>query len=229
MRCPPCPCGHMCPGQPFIGTNLCTSCQTGKKSTCIGARTPSSIPTKMLLMDLVECRHRKTRVDEVKDLYELDAGLGFGVTGADAGGVDDIAMDLLKAVGELPFVPELPSLEVPQPPQPGISTLPKLGDLTNLTAILIPKPVIKVARQQEEVLRPPWRIEDSIFAPKPKENDSKSYWDRPGVYEEAFDQDWQRCFKKSKFQKMLDKYAKGEGSEDGGAAIAALQAEMRIR
>ena len=59
--------------------------------------------------------------------------------------------------------------------------------------------------------RKKWRLEDSIFAKKPKENDSRGYWDRDGVAADVFDHDWAVCCQKSRFIRLIEKNASKVG------------------
>ena len=40
---------------------------------------------------------------------------------------------------------------------------------------------------------------------QPRENDSKSYWDRDGIEGDVFDADWTVCWRKQRFQKLVAK------------------------
>ena len=55
--------------------------------------------------------------------------------------------------------------------------------------------------------RDKWRLEDSIFAKKGKENDSKSFWNRKGLGEDAFYFDWSICCRKVRFIRLIEKNA----------------------
>ena len=55
--------------------------------------------------------------------------------------------------------------------------------------------------------RDKWRLEDSIFAKKGKENDSKSFWNRKGISEDAFDFDWSICCQKGRFIRLIENNA----------------------
>jgi hypothetical protein len=52
-----------------------------------------------------------------------------------------------------------------------------------------------------------WRLEDSIFAKKVKENDSKSFLNLKGISGDAFDFDWAMCCRKSRFIRLVEKNA----------------------
>ena len=54
--------------------------------------------------------------------------------------------------------------------------------------------------------RKPWRIEDSIFGARPRENDSAGYTDKNGVGRVLFEADWARCMLKEKFSKFLGRW-----------------------
>ncbi|GAX86341.1 hypothetical protein CEUSTIGMA_g13753.t1, partial [Chlamydomonas eustigma] len=170
-------------------------------------------------------RHQKTRVDEVSEPHDLDSGLGFDNTLPNVVGIDSSAYKLLRAVGELPFVPQLPQLLTPTPPPPGTDTLPPMTDLLHMAACLVPNdaPPQDAPFQAAAAASRAWGLEDSIFSPKPRENDSKGFYDKEGMEADVFDLDWQRCLDKSKFSRMLGKHVPSEET------MARLVAELRSR
>ncbi|GAX83592.1 hypothetical protein CEUSTIGMA_g11017.t1 [Chlamydomonas eustigma] len=129
-------------------------------------------------------------------------------------------------------------------PLPDVHTLPvKRSDLIEESAfgdlkednphiVIKATPVTKIESitVTEDARRPPtsvvvevkpWRIEDSFFAKKPRENDSKSYLDRPAVELSSFDFDWGMCCTKSRFGKMINKWSNGK--------VEGLKHELRER
>jgi hypothetical protein len=48
-----------------------------------------------------------------------------------------------------------------------------------------------------------WRLKDSVFAPRPYESDSRSYWDEAWVSGAAFNVDWTRAIRKQSFRNLI--------------------------
>lgn len=120
--------------------------------------------------------------------------------------------------------PVNPDLHVPQPPRPPTTTLPSIDDLCKLVSVVRPKaPPAAGAPPSVTSARKPWSLEDSIFAPRPLENDSKGWYDRDTIEVDVFERDWGRCTAKERFNRFLEKHTKC----DPGAA--ALRAELHER
>jgi hypothetical protein len=100
-----------------------------------------------------------------------------------------------------------------------------MPDLTRLAARLVPNdvPPQDAPELAAAATRNAWKLEDSIFSPKPRENDSKGFYDKEGIEADVFDLDWQRCLGKSKFSRMLGKQVHSE------ELMARLVAELRSR
>jgi hypothetical protein len=54
---------------------------------------------------------------------------------------------------------------------------------------------------------PPWKIEESVWATRPKETDSRDFWDNEKVYEKGHVVDWTKLQSKEKFMNFLDREA----------------------
>lgn len=72
--------------------------------------------------------------------------------------------------------------------------------------------------------RKPWRVEDSIFGRKPRENDSRAYWDADRLALDAFDADWATCCKKTRFERLVEKHATRAAAGAGGCVVGASSA-----
>ncbi|KAL6759102.1 hypothetical protein V8C86DRAFT_1376225 [Haematococcus lacustris] len=171
-------------------------------------------------------RARKTRVDELKPPkvpLEDDFLLG---SGPDLDDADELARGLLKRCLELPIRPEGPALHPPDPPLPGTRTLPPRDSLYCIPAQAFAKKAreLSAAAADAGVAGKPWALEDSIWAPRPSENDSKGYYDAKGIVCNAFDHDWGRCESKERFQRKMQKLTKGRPE-----LLEGLKQELRSR
>ena len=68
--------------------------------------------------------------------------------------------------------------------------------------------------------RKQWRVEDSIFGKKPRENESRSYWDGDHIAKGAFDADWATCCKKARFERLVEKHAVTTRAATTGGRVA---------
>jgi hypothetical protein len=55
----------------------------------------------------------------------------------------------------------------------------------------------------EHVKKDDWKLEDSIFAPRPYESDSNSFWNEEWVGGAAFNVDWARAIRKQSFRNLV--------------------------
>jgi len=170
-------------------------------------------------------RSRKTRVDEIPPPQDPHArrGFDFGCS-ISLEGVDELARELLRPWTELPFQPVMPNLEVPRPPMFERSLLPDLKSLSTLDAVVSPKPSPTGAEGQEAGSG--WRLEDSVFAHRPRQCESKDFYDNQRITEMAMEQDLSRCMGKKRFQKFLDKWAPKEARDELVAELKRRHADL---
>ena len=124
---------------------------------------------------------RKKRVDELPgNGFGDEADSGDGKSSKPPGsGDDDVAMNILRSIGDLPFdpIPPRPFSVAGVPPSPGTSTIPAIEDLASISGEVFPRPLAPGAVETVEVKQgPAWSLDSSIFAPRPKQNDSKGFY-----------------------------------------------------
>jgi len=152
-------------------------------------------------------RARKTRVDEVHVSINLADG-GGDDGGPDGDGVHAKARELVSRIGQLPFEPTPPVVPAAEPPpRPLEALLPELRDLSQLCCVLLPRhpPLPDAPPPPDEPPRARWRLEDSIFAPRPTEADSRDWFNGDSIAADVFEHDWARCAAKSMFAKFVDR------------------------
>jgi len=112
---------------------------------------------------------------------------------------------MLRPVPPLGLPPRQHSLDVMAPPE-------YFGHLRYrpMQIKLIP---IEVSREEEVEIQedapegPAWKIEESVWATRPKETDSRDFWDNEKVYEKGHVVDWTKLQAKEKFMNFLDREA----------------------
>ena len=130
-------------------------------------------------------RGRKDRVDEVRPAGDGAADAADAPTAGPTAGreVDELARQLLRAVAKPPVAPVAPRVAAMALPRPATATLPPLEDLYCLRGCVVPAdpPTPAAVGAPPPARIKGWRLEDSVFAAKPKENDSRSFLDRPCI------------------------------------------------
>jgi len=120
-----------------------------------------------------------------------------------------------------PAVDCMPDLRPPArpPPIPIKHTLPFKHPPGYFKDLLEENPVVEVdeeamLREEELELReevqykPPWDIYKSIYAPRLKEADARSFWEERPFWKKMFRADWTRCCSQERFVNMIDREAK---------------------
>ncbi|KAF5832483.1 hypothetical protein DUNSADRAFT_11605 [Dunaliella salina] len=161
-------------------------------------------------------RNRKTRVDETPPPQDPNAHRSF-----DFG----CSISLEGPWTEMPFQPVMPKLEVPRPPMFEHSLLPDLKSLSTLDAVVSPKPSPTSGAGGQDV-RSEWRLEDSVFAHRPKQCESKDFYDNQGITDMVMEQDLSRCMDKRRFQKFLNKWAPKDAREELVAELKRRYADL---
>ena len=69
-----------------------------------------------------------------------------------------------------------------------------------------------------------WKMESSIWAARPKGNDSRDFYDSQAVQRRAFDLDWQRLHKKPSVQQFLARVIGASGGCGAGGAAPSAEA-----
>ncbi|KAG2491243.1 hypothetical protein HYH03_010450 [Edaphochlamys debaryana] len=172
-------------------------------------------------------RRRKDRVDELRPAG-LPATSAPDATAGSYAREEAAALDLLSRASELPLEPEPPApLPPAPPPRPDHSALRDARDWLTLHVRLEPRRKDGgVAAEASEPEPPsPWRgLKKSVFAARPKENDSKAYVNRPGICRDIFDKDWARATAMTKFKQLLAKSCPG-----GSSQVDAVRAVLKER
>lgn len=106
--------------------------------------------------------------------------------------------------------PKIRSLPAPKPPMAPPTKLDEVLERSSNKMICFgygnkQHIEIHIRRRKSSVDPNAWNLDKSIFAARPFDNDSKTYWD-DGITEQlAFDVDWQRCIDKASFRSFLSK------------------------
>jgi hypothetical protein len=92
-----------------------------------------------------------------------------------------------------------------------------------LTASEEPPPqVVAVATPVAVKAKAEWRLETSVFAPRPREADCHNFWNTEKVYDRSLACDWKRLAAERRFWRYIEKFDDGVR---GGMQTAAAEAE----
>lgn len=142
------------------------------------------------------------------------------------------SVDLLKPLPRLAEVPDRHTIPVKNP---DVLEAWAFGDLveSNLRFELHAEKVVsKEVHTDTEILeapRPktPWRLPDSIFKPRVRESDAKSFFDTNQVEEKQFEREWKRLSAKEKFVSAVSRENKLNKGKDDQTALKDLHKILR--